>query len=107
LSHTYVLIKANDYVFYKFEQFIFFVLLFLFCFCSAFYFYYSNSQELWAGDANPVYGATMSCNRFRHLLSHLRLDNRAERDRARLHDKFAAAREIFELFNQVSFFSTK
>lgn len=46
----------------------------------------------------------MSCNRFKFLLAHLRLDNRAERDQARLHDKFAAAREVFELFNEVVHF---
>jgi hypothetical protein len=42
----------------------------------------------------------MSCLRFKFLLSHLRLDDRSVRDEARRHDKFAAAREIFEDFNQ-------
>jgi hypothetical protein len=57
------------------------------------------SQELWAGDANPVFGATMSLNRFRFLLSHLRFDDITVREEARKHDKFCAAREVFELFN--------
>jgi hypothetical protein len=43
----------------------------------------------------------MSCNRFQFLLSHLRMDDIAKRDQDRLRDKFAAAREVFELFNQV------
>jgi hypothetical protein len=43
----------------------------------------------------------MSCQRFKFLLAHLRLDNKALREEARRHDKFAAAREIFELFNEV------
>jgi hypothetical protein len=42
----------------------------------------------------------MSCQRFKFLLAHLRLDDKALREEARGHDKFAAAREIFELFNE-------
>lgn len=49
-------------------------------------------QELWGRDAAPVFGATMSYNRFAYLLSHLRLDRITERAEARLHDKFAPAR---------------
>jgi hypothetical protein len=46
----------------------------------------------------------MSLHRFQFLLSHIRLDNIADRDEARLHDKFAPAREVFELFNEVKYF---
>ncbi len=56
-------------------------------------------QLLWSRDAKPIYGATMSCRRFTYLLSHLRLDNKATRDVDKLRDKFAPAREVFELFN--------
>jgi hypothetical protein len=46
----------------------------------------------------------MACHRFQFLLSHLRLGKRAERDPAPQHDKFAAVREIFEIFNEVRIF---
>jgi hypothetical protein len=42
----------------------------------------------------------MSSLRFRFLLSHLRLDCKASREEARVHDKFAACRELFEMFNE-------
>jgi hypothetical protein len=42
----------------------------------------------------------MSSLRFKFLISHLRLDDKARREEARVHDKFAAAREIFEMFNE-------
>jgi hypothetical protein len=29
-------------------------------------------EELWGGDFSPMFGATMSCQRFKFLLSHLR-----------------------------------
>jgi hypothetical protein len=45
----------------------------------------------------------MSSHRFQFLLSHLRMDDRAERDENNQRDKFAAARGVFELFNQVLF----
>lgn len=57
-------------------------------------------SELWAGDANPVFAATMSLARFKFLLSHLRLDRKADRDTNKESDKFAAAREVFNLFNE-------
>jgi hypothetical protein len=56
--------------------------------------------ELWAGDANPVFAATMSLARFKFLLSRVRLDSKADRDKAKESDKFAAAREVFSLFNE-------
>jgi hypothetical protein len=59
-----------------------------------------HAAEMWAGDANPVFAATMSCARFKFLLSHLRLDDKADRDRARERDKFAPAREVFNIFNE-------
>jgi hypothetical protein len=46
-----------------------------------------------------VFGATMSCNRFQFLLSHLRFDDITIRTEAREHDKFCAARVVLELFN--------
>jgi hypothetical protein len=42
----------------------------------------------------------MSILRFKFLLSQLRLDDKAVRAEARMRDKFAAAREVFELFNE-------
>ena len=49
-------------------------------------------QDLWANDDYPMFGATMSHNRFQFLLSHLRIDNAALHHEAVKHDKFAAAR---------------
>lgn len=52
------------------------------------------SQVLWNRDAKPIYGATMSFNRFAYLLSHLRLDDKDTREERRAHDKFAPARFV-------------
>lgn len=56
-------------------------------------------KQLWTSNYSPVFAATMSANRFSFLLSHLRLDDRSVRDEAKLHDKFAAARELLTAFN--------
>ena len=47
---------------------------------------------------NPIFGATMSKNRF--LLSHISFDDTATRPRRWLSDRSVAFREIFELFNE-------
>ena len=57
----------------------------------------TDVSQLWSVHYSPVFGATMSQNRFEFLLSHLRLDNKASRDTNR--DKFAAARQLLTLFN--------
>ena len=49
---------------------------------------------------SPIFGATMSKNRFKFLLSHISFDDIATRPRRWLFDRFAAFREIFELFNE-------
>ena len=49
-------------------------------------------QELWGGDYSAVFTATMSNERFRFLLSHLRLDDVRVRAAAKKKDKFAPAR---------------
>jgi len=43
----------------------------------------------------------MSIRRFKFLLSKLRLDNIAVREENKKSDKFTAAREVFNLFNEV------
>jgi hypothetical protein len=58
-----------------------------------------DAKLLWTSNYSPVFAATMSYHRFSFLLSHLRLDNKDLRAEARQRDKFAAAREILELFN--------
>jgi hypothetical protein len=58
-----------------------------------------DAKQLWTSNYSPVFAATMSANRFTFLLSHLRLDDIAVRDEARLRDKFAAARDLLEMFN--------
>jgi hypothetical protein len=63
-------------------------------------------QELWGPDYSPVFAATMSYNRFVFLLSHLRLDNAAVREEARRHDKFAAARYLYEFFKNRTLYFT-
>jgi hypothetical protein len=58
-----------------------------------------EAKQLWTSNYSPIFAATMSYHRFSYLLSHLRMDDRAKRDNARERDKFAAARELLELFN--------
>lgn len=58
-----------------------------------------DAKQLWTSNYSPVFAAAMSYNRFCFLLSHLRLDDASLRREARLHDKFAAARQILDLFN--------
>lgn len=58
-----------------------------------------EAQQLWTAEWSPVYAATMSIQRFKFLLSHIRFDDINLREEACSHDKFAPAREIFELFN--------
>lgn len=58
-----------------------------------------SARELWSGNYSPVFNAVMSFNRFSYLLSKLRTDDKATRDERRRHDKFAACRELLDLFN--------
>lgn len=58
-----------------------------------------SARELWSGNYSPVFNAVMSVNRFSYLLSKLRTDDKATRDERRNHDKFAACRELLDLFN--------
>lgn len=58
-----------------------------------------DAKMLWTSNYSPIFAATMSYHRFSFLLSHMRLDNRDLRHEARERDKFAAARELLELFN--------
>ena len=48
---------------------------------------------------HPVFGAVMSCNRFRFLTSHIRFDDVRSRQGRFVSDRFAACRELFEKFN--------
>lgn len=57
-------------------------------------------KQLWTSNYSPIFAATMSRHRFTYLLAHLRMDDKTLRDAARERDKFAAAREILELFNK-------
>ena len=47
---------------------------------------------------SPIFGATMSKNRFRFLMSHISFDDFASRDRRWEYDRFAGFRHIFEIF---------
>lgn len=49
---------------------------------------------------HPVFGACMSCNRFCFLHSNISFDDMTTRQDRFLHDRFAAARELFEQFNE-------
>lgn len=51
--------------------------------------------------SRPFYRATMSVNRFNHLLRILRFDDRETRDEREKVDKFAAIREVFEDINSL------
>ena len=48
---------------------------------------------------HPIFGATMSGKRFRFLLAHIRFDDSQTRRDRFIHDRFAAARDLFEDFN--------
>ena len=47
----------------------------------------------------PLFGAVMSLNRFKFLLGNIAFDDSTDRGRRWEHDRFAAFREFFELFN--------
>ena len=48
---------------------------------------------------HPVFSATMGKNRFKFLLANIRFDDEESRPLRWKNDRFAAFREIFELFN--------
>lgn len=48
---------------------------------------------------HPVFGGTMSRNRFKFLSAHLAFDDIATRPQRWKHDRFAAFRELFNVFN--------
>ena len=49
---------------------------------------------------HPVFSATMSRNRFTFLLGQLRFDDKSTRKTRWKEDRFAANRELFEIFNE-------
>ena len=49
---------------------------------------------------HPIFGATMHRNRFTFLLGQLRFDDKASRKQRWRADRFAAIRELFEIFNE-------
>ena len=49
---------------------------------------------------NPVFGATMSRNRFEFLIVYISFDDHTSRPTPWQHDRFAAFREIFEEFTE-------
>lgn len=51
--------------------------------------------------SRPFYRATMTRQRFKHILRILRFDNREDREARKKTDKFAAIREIFTQFNSL------
>ena len=58
----------------------------------------SPIDELWSeADGRPIFGRSMSRNRFKIIKQCLRFDNRLERDQT---DKFAPIRRIFDIFIQ-------
>ena len=59
-----------------------------------------SSRILFSDDKGlPMFGATMSQNRFQFLMSHLSFDDIETRKNRWKNDRFAAFRDIFELFN--------
>ena len=48
---------------------------------------------------NPIFGATMSCNRFKFLFANICFDDSSTRPERWLYDRFAAIRTIFQDFN--------
>jgi len=48
---------------------------------------------------SPIFGATMSKNRFKFLFSHLTFDDPSTRSQRWQFDRFSAFRQVFELFN--------
>lgn len=59
-----------------------------------------NYKLLFEGSiGHPVFGATMSCNRFFFLHSNITFDDIADRGERFIHDRFAAARDLFEMLN--------
>ena len=48
---------------------------------------------------NPIFGAIMSKNRFKFLLSHISFHDAGDRSEKQKYDRFAAFRKIFEISN--------
>ena len=64
--------------------------------------YYRRSEirDLFYGPlSRPFYRATMTVNRFKHLLRVLRFDDRETTEERKKLDKFAVIGDIFEKFN--------
>ena len=57
------------------------------------------TDKLFSHDSHFVFGAIMSKNRFRFLKGHICFDNPQERTQLWETDRFAAVREIWEIFN--------
>ena len=57
------------------------------------------TDRLFSSDIYFIFGAIMSKNRFRFLKVHICFDNLQKRTQLRETDRFAAVREIWEIFN--------
>ena len=57
------------------------------------------TDRLFSHDSHFVFGAIMSKNRFRFLKGHICFDNPQERTQLQETDRFAAVREIWEIFD--------
>jgi len=49
---------------------------------------------------NPIFGATMSKNRFKFLFANIAFDDATTRNERWCNDRFAALRDLFEMFNR-------
>ena len=56
-------------------------------------------RRLWGKDGPSVFAATMSSDRFVFLNSNMSFDDKETREDRWKSDRFAAIREIFEIFN--------
>ena len=57
------------------------------------------TDRLFSNDSHFIFGAIMSKNRFRFLIDHICFNNPQERTQLWETDRFAAVREIWEIFN--------
>ena len=59
------------------------------------------TDKLFSNESHSVFGATMSENHFRFLKGHICFDNPQEGTQLWETDRFAAVREIWEIFIQI------
>jgi hypothetical protein len=61
---------------------------------------YENYERIWdVSRSNSIFTATMGLTRFKQLLQFLTFDDKHTRDYRYKRDKLAAARKVFEIFN--------